>query len=113
RGEVSERVAAERVVLPPHPVTILYFLDAAGEVAVPEERHLFDERRWRRHYMFEPPASKIEDVLAFHPAELAALFVAFGRLVFLLANRHADVANIPRLGPGRSRRVGRVGTGVR
>ena len=112
RGKISERVAAERVVLPPHPVAVLHFLDAGGEVAVPEERHLFDERRGRRHHVVEPPTPQIEDVLAFHLTKFAPLVLAFVGLVFLLPNRHADFANVSRLSPGRSRRGRRAGGGV-
>src|SRR5437764_628608 len=48
-GKISDGMTAEQIVLAPHPITVSHFLDAGREVAVPEERHLFDQRRGRGH----------------------------------------------------------------
>jgi len=46
-------------------------------MAVPEERHFFDQRRGRCQHSFEPPTSKIENIFALHIMELALSFFPF------------------------------------
>ena len=85
------------------------FLDAGGEVAVPEESHLF--QKWRRsiHHAFQPPAAQIEDLFAFHHADLAFLFLLLRR-IFRGARGHAQLLDIARMRPDRRCNIDCLGT---
>ena len=81
-GEIPESIAAQGIVLQPHPVGVLDLLDAGGEMSVPEKSHLFEQRRRAMHHPVEPPPAQIENLLAFHHALHAHFFLPLGR-VFL------------------------------
>ena len=99
RSEISERVTSEHVVLEPHPVAVFHFLHARGEMAVPEQSHFLEERRLGRAHALEPPTTQIENILAFHFAEFAALFHRLAGLLFRSTNLAADFLKVARLRP--------------
>ena len=57
-AEIAEAVAVEQLQLALHLAIVAYLLFTAGEMAVPEHRHLFLERCRRRHHAIGPPVGQ-------------------------------------------------------
>src|ERR1700682_2286883 len=78
-------------------------------MAVPEQRHLFEQRRRPSHHALEPPVAKIENLLAFHHSNSAHLLLEIAALLTCRFYLHARGADVPRMRPRWRRNICRLG----
>ena len=80
--EGLEGIAAQRLVLEPEEIGITHFLEAGGEVAMPEKGHLFLERTQPQRHPANPPVAQVRHLGEFDagafPAQFPFRFVVRG-----------------------------------